>query len=47
MMRYQLFPADAIDAALIKRHNLSALAARDDDFDNLEGLEVFKPVARP
>lgn len=43
MMRYQLLPADAIDAALLKRHNLSALATRDNDFDNVEGFEVFKP----
>lgn len=44
--RYQLLPADAIDAALIRRHNLPALATRDDDFDHIEGLDVFKPVDR-
>lgn len=43
MLRYQLLPADAIHSALIKRHNLPALATRDDDFDNVEGFEVFKP----
>ena len=46
MMRYHLLPADAIDAALIRRHNLSALATRDDDFDHIESLDVFKPVDR-
>ena len=46
MTRYQLLPADAIDAALIRRHNLPALATRDDDFDHIEGLDVFKPADR-
>ena len=43
MTRYQLLPADAIDAALIRRHNLPALATRDDDFDHIEALDVYKP----
>ena len=46
MTRYQLLPADAIDAALIRRHNLPVLATRDDDFDHIEGLDVFKPADR-
>jgi predicted nucleic acid-binding protein len=43
IMHDQLLPADAVDAALIQRHHLSALATRDDDFDHIEGFEVFKP----
>jgi len=41
--RYQLLPADSIDAALIRRHNLAALATRDDDFDLVESIDVYKP----
>ena len=43
MTRYQLLPADSIDAAIIRRHHLSALATRDDDFDLVESLDVYKP----
>ncbi len=43
MTRYRLLPADAIDAALIARHNLPALASRDDDFDHIDSLDVYKP----
>jgi predicted nucleic acid-binding protein len=43
MMRYHLLPADSIDAALIRRHNVPALATRDDDFDHLDALDVYKP----
>ena len=43
MTRCHLLPADAIDAALIRRHNLPALATRDDDFDHVESLNVYKP----
>jgi predicted nucleic acid-binding protein len=43
MLHSQLLPADAVDAALMQRHHLSALATRDDDFDHIEGFEVFKP----
>jgi len=43
MTRYQLLPADSIDAALIRRHHLAALATRDDDFDLVESLDVYKP----
>jgi predicted nucleic acid-binding protein len=43
MIHNRLLPADAIDAALMKRYHLSALATRDDDFDHIEGFEVFKP----
>ena len=43
MNRYQLLPADSIDAALIRRHHLAALATRDDDFDRVESLDVYKP----
>ena len=43
MTRYQLLPADSIDAALIRRHHLPALATRDDDFDLVESLDVYKP----
>lgn len=43
MARYQLLPADAIDTALIRHHNLPALATRDDDFDHIESLDVYKP----
>jgi predicted nucleic acid-binding protein len=43
MTRYQLLPADSVDAALIRRHHLSALATRDDDFDHVESLDVYKP----
>ena len=43
MNRYQLLPADSIDAALIRRHHLAALATRDVDFDHVEGLDVCKP----
>ena len=43
MNRYQLLPADSIDAALIRRHHLAALASRDDDFDHVESLDVYKP----
>src|SRR3990172_7189788 len=43
MTRYQLLPADSIDAALIRRHHLAALATRDDDFDFVESLDVYKP----
>jgi predicted nucleic acid-binding protein len=42
MLHSHLLPADAVDAALMQRHHLSALATRDDDFDHLEGFEVFK-----
>ena len=44
MLHSHLLPADAVDAALMKRHHLSALATRDDDFDHIEGFEVFKPA---
>ena len=44
--REQLLPADAIDAALIMRHNLPAIATRDDDFDHVQGLDVYKPMDR-
>ena len=43
MTRYQLLPADSVDAALIRRHNLPALVTRDDDFDHVESLDVYKP----
>lgn len=43
MTRYRLLPADSVDAALIRRHNLPALATRDDDFDQVESLDVYKP----
>lgn len=43
MTRYRLLPADAIDTALIARHNLPALASRDDDFDHIDSLDVYKP----
>ena len=43
MTRYQLLPADSVDAALIRRHDLPALATRDDDFDHVESLDVYKP----
>ena len=43
MTRYQLLPADSVDAALIRRHNLPALVTRDDDFDHVENLDVYKP----
>jgi predicted nucleic acid-binding protein len=43
MTRYQLLPADSVDAAIIQRHNLPALATRDDDFDHVESLDVYKP----
>jgi predicted nucleic acid-binding protein len=43
MTRHHLLPADSIDAALIRRHNLLALAYRDNDFDHIDGLDVYKP----
>ena len=43
MTRYQLLPADSIEASLIQRHRLPALATRDDDFDHVDGLDVYKP----
>jgi predicted nucleic acid-binding protein len=43
MTRYQLLPADSVDAALIRRHNLPAIATRDDDFDHIGSLDVYKP----
>jgi predicted nucleic acid-binding protein len=43
LTRYQLLPADSVDAALIRRHDLPALATRDDDFDHVESLDVYKP----
>lgn len=42
MTRYQLLPADSIQAALIRRHHLTALVTRDDDFDHVGGLDVYK-----
>jgi predicted nucleic acid-binding protein len=45
MSRYSLLPADATTAALLQRHHLSVLATRDDDFDQDDGIEVFKPLA--
>ncbi|HEV8718951.1 MAG TPA: PIN domain-containing protein [Candidatus Binatia bacterium] len=44
MARYHLLPADATNAALLQRHRLPALATRDDDFDHVEDVEVFKPI---
>ena len=44
MLHSQLLPADAVDAALMQRHHVSALATRYDDFDHIEGFEVFKPA---
>jgi predicted nucleic acid-binding protein len=43
MTRYQLLPADAIQAAQIQRYHLTALATRDDDFDHVGGLDIYKP----
>jgi predicted nucleic acid-binding protein len=43
MTRHHLLPADAIDAALIQRHKLPALATRDDDFDHIQSLDLYKP----
>lgn len=43
MARYQLLPADSTQAALIQHRRLPALATRDDDFDNIEGLAIYKP----
>lgn len=43
MTRLKLLPADSIHAALIQRYRISALASRDDDFDHLVGLDVYKP----
>jgi predicted nucleic acid-binding protein len=43
MTRYQLLPADSVAAALMSRHHLAALATRDDDFDHVESLDVYKP----
>lgn len=42
---HNLLPNDAINIALIKRHNISIIATHDDDFDDIEGIEVLKPVA--
>ncbi len=43
MTRYRMLPADSIQAALIQRHHLPALATRDDDFDHVDGLDIYKP----
>jgi predicted nucleic acid-binding protein len=43
MTRYRLLPAASVDAAIIQPHNLPALATRDDDFDHVERLDVYKP----
>jgi len=43
MTRYQLLPADSIQAALIQQRHLTAFATRDDDFDHLAGLDIYKP----
>src|SRR3990170_7761942 len=41
---YNLLPNDAMNVALIKRHNIPAIATNDDDLDNITGIKVFKPV---
>lgn len=41
--RYELLPADSVEAALIERHRLPAIATRDVDFDNVSGLDVYRP----
>lgn len=43
--RYDLLPNDAINTALIRRYGLPAIATRDDDFDDIDGIVVFKPEA--
>jgi len=43
--RYNLLPNDAINTALIRRYGLPAIATRDDDFDDIDGIVVFKPEA--
>jgi predicted nucleic acid-binding protein len=43
--RYNLLPNDAINTALIRRYRVPAIATRDDDFDDINGLMVFKPEA--
>ncbi len=45
MKLYNLLPNDAINVALIKHHNIPVIATNDDDFDDIEGLEVLKPTA--
>ncbi|MFQ5456183.1 MAG: type II toxin-antitoxin system VapC family toxin [Nitrospirota bacterium] len=41
---YNLLPNDAINVALIKHHNIPALATYDNDFDNIKGIKVLKPT---
>lgn len=43
MVRHQLLPADSTQAALMQHHRLPALATRDDDFDLIVGLDIYKP----
>ncbi|MBI5745740.1 MAG: PIN domain-containing protein [Nitrospirae bacterium] len=45
MKLHNLLPNDAINVSLIKRHNISAIATNDNDFDNIKGLDVLKPTA--
>ncbi|ODS30962.1 MAG: PIN domain protein [Candidatus Scalindua rubra] len=40
---HNLLPNDAINIALVNRHKIPAIATLDDDFDDIEGIEVFKP----
>lgn len=41
---YNLLPNDAVNIALIRCHNIPAIATNDSDFDNIKGLKVFKPM---
>lgn len=44
MKLHNLLPNDAINIALIKHHNISAIATHDNDFNDIEGIEVLKPI---
>ena len=41
--KYSLLPADAINLAVMKTHNLINLASNDSDFERVDWINLYKP----
>lgn len=40
---YFLLPSDALHASVMKNNNICNIATRDNDFERVEGISVWKP----
>jgi predicted nucleic acid-binding protein len=42
-IKYSLLPADAINLAVMKMHNITSLASNDSDFERVDWIGLHKP----